>query len=541
MKTHRVRVSGTTLLVPVTWWFLFLAFYLYVWLAIDPRLIYHSLGILTPYFDFSFYGGWPYFFDRLVRPGGLVEYATRFLSQLYCFGWVGALIITAAAGLTYVFTDKLTRLSGQAGGQVVRCVPAAIILMMYSTYSHPLSTILSLLAALMCFLLYVRTAADGTARRLAVLLVGCVTLYWVAGAGGLLFTALVAVYERFVGKRTLVAVIALLGVFSVPWIVGITLVGLSPEKAYGQFLLLDPGIDTRQGGPTRRLFFYSFWPLWPDRTLLNHPLFQRVLPSIKNAFRFPAAWASSWSTQMFVVFAGTGLGVWLSLAAADRAHLEIDYHSQHERWAQVLQAADRMSPGQIDLCSNRNVILALYHTGRLGDQMFRYPQTPSLDLFSSPPAERNHGGLYQLSRLFLYLGQVNYAEKCAYDALDFTGELPALLQHLALISVVKDQPDTARVFLTALSRNPFQEKNGREKCSAGWKRILTGTKTRVCGRSDRTSPRETVSTSWEISRSCCLDLLADNASNRMAFEMLMAQYLLTGQSDKVAENLRTIG
>ncbi len=514
------------MLVPVTWWFLFLAFYLYVWLAIDPRLIYHSLGILTPYFDFSFYGGWPYFFDRLVRPGGLVEYATRFLSQLYCFGWVGALIITAAAGLTYVFTDKLTRLSDHAGGQVVRCVPAAIILMMYSTYSHPLSTILSLLAALMCFLLYVRTAADGTARRLAGLLVGCVTLYWVAGAGGLLFTALVAVYERFVGKRTLVAVIALLGVFSVPWIVGIKLVGLSPEKAYGQFLLLDPG-TTPARWPYAAALFLFFLAVVAGPHALNHPLFQRVLPSIKNVFRFPAAWASSWSTQMFVVFAGTGLGVWLSFAAADRAHLEIDYHSQHERWAQVLQAADRMSPGQIDLCSNRNIMLALYHTGRLGDEMFRYPQAPSLDLFSSPPAERNHDSLYQLSRLFLYLGQINYAEKCAYDALDFTGELPALLQHLALISVVKDQPDAARVFLTALSRNPFQEKTARDKlrwleADPHWDQDP-----RVRTIRSNVSTRDGVDIVGNI-EVLLLDQLAEKASNRMAFEMLMAHYLFDG-------------
>lgn len=38
-----------------------LLFYLYVWLVIDPRLLHHSLGIMTPYRPFSFHTGWPFF------------------------------------------------------------------------------------------------------------------------------------------------------------------------------------------------------------------------------------------------------------------------------------------------------------------------------------------------------------------------------------------------------------------------------------------------------------------------------------------------
>ena len=70
----------------------FLLFYLYVWRVIDPRLIHHSLGILTPYHPFFFSTGWPFFREHLARPGGLAEYAARFLSQLYGFGWAGALM-----------------------------------------------------------------------------------------------------------------------------------------------------------------------------------------------------------------------------------------------------------------------------------------------------------------------------------------------------------------------------------------------------------------------------------------------------------------
>ncbi len=524
--------------VPVDWWLFVVPFYLYAWLVIDPRLIHHSFGIFTPYDDFSFYLGWPFFLDRLALPGGLVEYAARFLSQLYRFGWLGALIITTVAWLTYLFTDRLTRLSGQACGVIVRCVPAAIILMMYSTCSHPLSTILSLLAALMCFLLYVRSAPHDTTRRLAVLLVACVAIYWAAGAGGLLFAALVAVYEQSVGKRTLVAAVALVGVLSVPWIVGTTLAGLSPERAYGQFLLLDPGI-TRTRWPYAAALFLFFPAVLASPHVSTHPALQRALSWVRNVFRFPWPWVSRLSIQMAVVVVATAAGVWLSRADDHRALLEIDYHSQYERWDQVLTAADRMPQGHTDLRSSRNVILALYHTGCLGDQMFHYTQSPNMDLYGTPPPEEDYSGLYHLSRLFLYLGQVNYAEKCAYDALDFTGDLPAILQHLAVISVVKDQPDTARVFLTALSQDPFQHRTAEEMLRRLERDPHGDEDPRVRTTRSKVSTRNRVHITGNI-EDLLMDLLAANADNRMAFELLMAQYLLTGQSGKVAEKLEQL-
>ena len=96
----------------------FLLFYFYVWLVIDPRLTLHSLGILAPYRPFSFSTGWPFFWEHLVRWGGLVEYGDRLLSQFQCSGWVGSLIATTAALLTCLYADVLVR---SAGG--VTCRP----------------------------------------------------------------------------------------------------------------------------------------------------------------------------------------------------------------------------------------------------------------------------------------------------------------------------------------------------------------------------------------------------------------------------------
>ncbi len=66
----------------------FVLFYLYVWLVIDPRLIHHTMGLVTPYRPFSFTTGWPFLWEHLALPGGLVMYGSRYLSALYAVGWL---------------------------------------------------------------------------------------------------------------------------------------------------------------------------------------------------------------------------------------------------------------------------------------------------------------------------------------------------------------------------------------------------------------------------------------------------------------------
>ena len=189
----------------------FLLVFLFVWLVIDARLIHHSIGIFTASIPFSFSTGWAFFREHLCRPGGLVEYAARWFSQWYSIGWAGALIITAVAWCTCICTDVLTRAGGRPRGRVARYVPAVLLVVMWAGYSHPLRPALSLLAALACFALYLPWARPSAAGAIVVQVVLCVAVYFVAGAGGLLFPVLVAVYELLVRRRWLVAVTAALG------------------------------------------------------------------------------------------------------------------------------------------------------------------------------------------------------------------------------------------------------------------------------------------------------------------------------------------
>ncbi len=151
----------------------FLLFFLYVWLVVDPRLIDHRIGLLAYYQPFVFHSGWPFLAAHLSHAGGLVEYAAGLLLQTYSFGWPGALILTAGAWSASLGVDAVCRRSGRPRGHILRYVPAAILLMIFGGYSHPLNAVLSLLVAIAAYV-SCRPRRAGNSRATAVLVRDCV-------------------------------------------------------------------------------------------------------------------------------------------------------------------------------------------------------------------------------------------------------------------------------------------------------------------------------------------------------------------------------
>lgn len=241
--------------------------------------------------------------------------------------------------------------------------------------------------------------------------------------------------------------------------------------------------------------------------------------------------------KVVAVCMSAGAIAWFTFDTRGRTGLQMDYYSQHEMWPEVLETADRMPRGLYNIRCNRNVMLALYHTGRLGDEMFRYPQAPGdvrYQLLS--PAKDPHTHV-QESRLFLGLGQVNLAEKCAYEALVMTGDLPWILKQLAVINVVKDQPETAKMFLSALSNKPLHRRAAEEMLRrlAEDPRLESDVQIRQMRRSVGSKDMALLTVNNE---QALLRLLKENPDNKMAFEFLMAHYLRNVRPDKVVENLQ---
>jgi hypothetical protein len=117
----------------------FAGFLAYVWFLIKPRLIYDAFGIYLPYPEFSLDGAcWR---QALSRAAGPLEYAAAFLSQWFSAAHFGALIVTSAAGLICLGTNRLMRDMGESHGWFLSLLPALAVLILYRTYHHPLAAL----------------------------------------------------------------------------------------------------------------------------------------------------------------------------------------------------------------------------------------------------------------------------------------------------------------------------------------------------------------------------------------------------------------
>ncbi len=520
--------------------FLCVLFYLYLWQVVDLRLIAHGAGIIT---NFPvFYTGWSYFEQFLRYPGGIVEYGGSFLSQLFYVGWAGAAVATAQAWLTCAATDFILKRFGFPGLRWLRFVPALILLGMYASYSFHFVTAIALTVSLLFVCLYLAQAkpvpsqeATGTVRRLAVFAVLSLVLYTTAGGAYLVFAAIVVLFE--VGQRQgRVAVVYLLFVAVLPYIEGVLVFGQRPANAYGALLPYPWEKFALQGADEGLPLAYALY-LFPPvallagtlgrvaaklpgervRALLATARLGRNLPATVRAVLASLAWVIAGAAMVFATRDGERKTLFV-----------VDYCSYHRMWPRVLEAAKH--------CPDNTIVMhavnrALYHTGRLGYDMFKHPQRPDALLLSGP---RHVHEYWKKFDMYIELGHMNLTENGLNECIERFGEQPSLLKRLALINLVKGRTESAKVYLRALTRTLFHADWARdylarlsEDPGLDADADIRQLRARVVKRDHIAAlPKEDI----------LLNLLDANPHNRMAFEYLMALYLLSRQTDRLATN-----
>ncbi len=519
------------------------AFYLYVWLAIDPGLLYFWL---TPAFP-AFLTGTGFLKAHLLHPGGPLEYVTAFVSQLYYWPWLGALVITLVAGLLCRSTGLLLVSMHGAPFRELRFVPALLILWAYNGYAHLLGLGLAALAATAAACLYAGLPlANGWLRAAAFLVLGAL-LYYVAGGAFLLYAFLCGAFELATRRRALLGLLCALVGAGVPY-AGSLIFGLRLRDAYARCLPWHPGIDP--GATVPGLVLYAFLALAPAALAMAWRLAPRAAtpqegkgpPQAGASAGRRGLWslAAGWAPSVVVV--GVFFGMWLSLDKGLKAWLEVQRCARQQRWDALLKHARGIPPRIYNFPVLYEVNRALYHTGRLGDGMFLWPQHPS-GLLPSPIQideylSSSPWTLMSLSDAYFELGCVNESEHMAHEVYENVAGRPWPIERIARTRIVKGQVEAGRIFLSVLARDAVFGGEGR-----GLLRRLDADPTLADDppiRQARSAmPREDYT--GELIPEIVLEhLLAANPRNKMAFEYLMAHYLLTRNLDGIAKNINRL-
>ena len=574
-------------------------YFLFVWLWIDPTLLYYGDGSLS--FP-TFAVGLEFLSDFLLRPGGPIEYLAAFLSQCCYYGWAGALTITvlgAALGwATHVFLREVTGTRVPAAW----ALPSLFLLFLCCHYKHELAILMGLLAALLAVCVYVRSARTSAWPRPVIFVCLAGPLYYVAGGAFILFALLCGIAES--GKRRGLVLTAcyLLLAGGIPYALGAAAMGAKLTTAYLRLTPFHPVVMLRHPGVLGRntllgldlLLLASgivavLWhriprvqacPQKSGRSSRSKPAHgsgglsdsaQEAaapgLPSTLAVLRRLAGSASAPVPEALAVVLASVVLILSTQHGIRTGQRKIIRHACQEQWPEVLDEARKLRSDAFNYLTQNAVTRALYETGRLPDEMFSFPQDRSgymlawgkisrqppsaLSQPAAPGAEtrgpmklstetlsllRRHY-FVALGDLELQLGLVNDAEREAHEALEVLNNHPLVLKRLARINLVKGQTEAAKVYLRALSKYL----NFGDYAVGVLRRLQD--EPLLAG-----DPQLARIRSVMIESSAPVDFLGGleelvgrDGQNRMAFEYLMAFYLLNLSLSDVVERIDDLG
>jgi len=531
---------------------LFSLFFLYLWLVIKPHLIFHGSDRIANFPPF--YTTWSFFIYHLRRLGGPVEYVSAFLSQLFYYSWAGALVITAQAWTFRSLIARLVATMNLATLHLVGHAPALLLLIMYGRYTYFFPTTMALLVALLQAYVYMCLGARRTPAAAAASFTGLAfACYYAAGAAMLLFAATCVIRETFVCGRRRLGVLYALIALGLPYVLGVGVFRTSVVNAYSDLLPISWKIlfyDARRRGVGTVCILYLLAPvtmvgggivsiLWrrwetsqqagkakEGRTATGTRV-GRWAATLSQRFQ-PSVWGYVASTVGLVaVGAAVACG---SLDARQKTRLAVDYFAYHGRWTELLVEGRKACDDPFVMHA---VNRALYHTGRLGDAMFAWPQDPTYLFLTDSKYRWVH---WQCFATHLELGAINVAENALMECLGGMGERPMVLQQLAWINLAKGNLGTARVFLHTLRGTLFHRQ---------WAHRYLALLERDPGLATDRDIQYLRSVAMEqdypslrlAQEGMLLDLLKKNSKNRMASEYLMASYLLNRQLSRFIERI----
>ena len=172
-----------------------------------------------------------YLHHYLLKPGGLLEYAAKFLTQFYAGKFSGSLILSVILTLPgiilYIINKRL--LPGISFSLLLLVIPSCLLLLMQANYYHIMEYNLGFLLILFYWLFSISSTKKY--HRILVLILFPL-FYYLAGAYVMIFAGMYIVHNLFLekGKQKYVYIPLLLTIAAVSFLVFWKIVFLQPVE-----------------------------------------------------------------------------------------------------------------------------------------------------------------------------------------------------------------------------------------------------------------------------------------------------------------------
>ena len=390
---------------------------------------------LTTFFDFKTY---------LDRPGGLLEYVSDFITSLYYYPRLGALIVAGEIILIVLFSSLTAkRYSGRQCYFIPFFIGGVFFFMHLNHYFLNVNT-LGVMLQLALFYSVMNFSSKKTGYIIAILFP---LWYYVTGVFSGIFMILF-IFDNLIKKEKgyLFRIITIAGVWAIFFFIGSNLLfykGTS-ELLYGPFTYVNCGGQ-------EVLFVYTVL------LLILLPAISMSLPKSITGFLDKKELALKLAPV--IVF---GLVIFFSGQRVNRGNIdyfEVEKLFYEGKYAELVKYNyDHQVLNRLSLFLNN---IALSQTGQLLNRMFYFPQDKNggtLFLRWGDDNEiRKRGGYF-----YYFIGMVNEAHRWAFELMVVKGYMPEQIKMIARTEIINGHYNSARKYVDMLKNTLFYKDTGKK-------------------------------------------------------------------------------
>jgi hypothetical protein len=508
------------------------AVYLYIIIKINPLLYYQNQSPVFLLTD-------SFFYQFLTYPGGLTEYLNLFFSQFYLFPVIAACIITLTIWLICYLTKKLIllfRVSDQIN--FIHFIPAILLLSLQNQYSHTLAINIALIFSLIISFIFIAKLKTNVYTRFFFYLGFIILLYYLAGGPFYLYVVIAILLETILIKqktiyRYVLSFLYIASALLLPYYAAKYCFLINITDTYTKLFAFNNEYSAITS--ISSYILYIFYPFIILGLFIYRKKFKiKVLPF----FRFNRIGTTiKFFIKSCILFLFTYIAAFSSFDQHAKIFYQVDYYAQNRYWDKILQYSENELAR--DPLLSFHFIRAMYHTGRFPYDMFSFHKLMlTKNLFLT--YENSVKFPLQNCDFNFELGSINEAQHWAHEALTMKGPTIPILKKLILLYIIKDEKKIAWKYMKTLNQIPFNK-----EWVDYYSTLLEDNSLLEQDSQLKNLMQLKVDTNIVIRHNIYIDepdyilhlLLKANKSNKMAFEYLMAYYLLDANLEKFAENV----
>ena len=505
----------------------FLFFFFYYLFVFDTSLYYHNH---QPIFLFDK----TYLQEFLSYPGGPVELITQFFFQFFYFNLIGTFLISALILYIFIIIYKFIKKTGDFKySLLLSFLPVAFLLIIQNDYNFPLLITVKYLIALLFFLAYVKIPQR---YKIYFIPLSALIYFFLGGWTYLFYIVLCTLHELLFSidrKKYIYAGLNSLVYFIYTYIAARYLFMISLKEAY--LYIVPQGFYNWPFNFTYNLYLYLFFlslPVLQISLFVYLKYIKGKAKKVKKQKKSQAGFHHIPAQSILIIFAAV-LTLIFSFELREKKKVLINYLAAQGRWEELLSVSQGMEEFTVQIIFNIN--RALYHTGHLLDKMFDYPQLVGKDVLFLESVPRPVA--VSSSDIYFDLGHIKAAQVMAYEGQTHFGYNPRMLKRTVATNIINEEYDIANKFLNLLNKSILHKKWVKHYRNYLLNESLIESDSLIQLKRRLTPKFDFFIAIGERSDMDLIELLKENEKNKMAFEYLMAYYLLEFRLEDLVKHL----